>query len=233
PSILFHPHLQHPSSPHPAPWGPPMCTMGGVSLRGTTVCAKAGPRHIGGDEVRGQDPRATSTGAALRAYGGEGAGCSSGSLPVLFTAFPFVEGMRDGKESACCVGGLGWEDPVEEGMATHSSILAWRIPMDRGAWQASKESDIHGLPGGSDGKESACCVGGLGWEDPVEEGMATHSSILAWRIPMDRGAWQASKESEGQDPRATSTGAALRAYGGEGAGCSSGSLPVLFTAFPF
>ena len=30
---------------------------------------------------------------------------------------------------------LGWEDPLEEGMATHSSILAWRIPMDRGAWQ--------------------------------------------------------------------------------------------------
>ena len=25
---------------------------------------------------------------------------------------------------------LGWEDPLEEGMATHSSILAWRIPMD-------------------------------------------------------------------------------------------------------
>ena len=29
---------------------------------------------------------------------------------------------------------LGWEDPLEEGMATHSSILTWRIPMDRGAW---------------------------------------------------------------------------------------------------
>ena len=31
---------------------------------------------------------------------------------------------------------LGWEDPLEKGMATHSSTLAWRIPMDRGAWQA-------------------------------------------------------------------------------------------------
>ena len=31
---------------------------------------------------------------------------------------------------------VGWEDPLEEGMATHSRILAWRIPMDRGAWQA-------------------------------------------------------------------------------------------------
>ena len=28
---------------------------------------------------------------------------------------------------------LGWEDPLEDGMATNSSILAWRIPMDRGA----------------------------------------------------------------------------------------------------
>ena len=28
---------------------------------------------------------------------------------------------------------LGWEDPLERGTATHSSILAWRIPMDRGA----------------------------------------------------------------------------------------------------
>ena len=40
---------------------------------------------------------------------------------------------------------LGWENPLEEGMATHSSILAWRIPMDRGAWWATvwghKESD--------------------------------------------------------------------------------------------
>ena len=31
---------------------------------------------------------------------------------------------------------LGWEDPLEEGMATLSSVLAWRIP-DRGAWWAT------------------------------------------------------------------------------------------------
>ena len=31
---------------------------------------------------------------------------------------------------------LGWEDPLEEGVAIHSSTLAWRIPMDRGAWWA-------------------------------------------------------------------------------------------------
>ena len=35
------------------------------------------------------------------------------------------------------VGSLGWEDPLEEGMATHSSILAWTIHTERGAWQAT------------------------------------------------------------------------------------------------
>ena len=51
-----------------------------------------------------------------------------------------------------------------------------------------------GFPGGSDGKETTCNVRDLslipGLEDPLEEGMATHSSVLASRIPMDRGAWQ-------------------------------------------
>ena len=36
---------------------------------------------------------------------------------------------------------LGWEEPLEEGMATHSGILAWRIPTDRGAWWAA----VHGV----------------------------------------------------------------------------------------
>ena len=36
---------------------------------------------------------------------------------------------------------LGWKDPLEKRVATHSSILAWRIPMDRGAWWAT----VHGV----------------------------------------------------------------------------------------
>ena len=36
---------------------------------------------------------------------------------------------------------LGWEDTLEEGMAIHSSILAWRIPMDGEAWWAT----VHGV----------------------------------------------------------------------------------------
>ena len=43
------------------------------------------------------------------------------------------------------------------------------------------------VPGGSDGNKSTCNAGDLdsvpGQEDPLEKGMATHSSILAWRIP--------------------------------------------------
>ena len=55
--------------------------------------------------------------------------------------------------------------------------------------------DFKELPGGSDGKESACNAGDLGLihglgRSLVKE-METHSSILAWRIPMDRGAWWA------------------------------------------
>ena len=37
---------------------------------------------------------------------------------------------------------LGWEDPLEEGMATHSSVLVLRIPIDKGAWQTV----VHGVP---------------------------------------------------------------------------------------
>ena len=36
---------------------------------------------------------------------------------------------------------LSWENPLEEDMTTHSSILAWRIPMENGAWWAT----VHGV----------------------------------------------------------------------------------------
>ena len=72
--------------------------------------------------------------------------------------------------------------------------------MDRGAWRAAIHKIAKSLT------RLACLmaqtvknlpamketwVRSLGGEDPLEEGMATHSSILAWRIPMDRGAWWA------------------------------------------
>ena len=48
------------------------------------------------------------------------------------------------------------------------------------------------FPGGSEDPPAMweTWVRSLGWVDPLEEGMATYSSILAWRIPMDRGAWR-------------------------------------------
>ena len=53
--------------------------------------------------------------------------------------------------------------------------------------------DTEGFPGGSVVKNLPAMqetwVWSLGWEDPLEEDMATHSSILAWRIPTDWGAW--------------------------------------------
>ena len=56
-----------------------------------------------------------------------------------------------------------------------------------------------GFPGGSDGKESTCSTGDPGSmpgsEDPLEKGMATHSSVLAWRIPWTNSPW-GHKESD-------------------------------------
>ena len=88
---------------------------------------------------------------------------------------------------------LDWEVPLEEGMATHSSILAWRIPWtdEPGRLQSIELQraghDFGGFPDGLDGKESACNVGdpgsvpGLGRY--LEKGIATHTCTLAWRIP--------------------------------------------------
>ena len=68
---------------------------------------------------------------------------------------------------------LGWED-LEEDMTIHSSFLAWRIPMDRGAWRAAvhrvaksqtrlEQLSTHtGFPGGSAIKNLVCQVGDSG-----------------------------------------------------------------------
>ena len=50
-----------------------------------------------------------------------------------------VKNLRAMQENQ--VQSLGQEDPLEKGMATHSSILAWRSPMDRGTWWAT----VHGV----------------------------------------------------------------------------------------
>ena len=89
----------------------------------------------------------------------------------------FLGGLA-GKESACNTGdpslnpglgsshGEGIDYPLQYSWA---SLVAHKIKNVPAMWETWVRS--------------------LGWEDPLEENMATHSNILAWRIPMDSGAW--------------------------------------------
>ena len=61
------------------------------------------------------------------------------NLPSTFLVAQMVKNLPAMRET--WVWSLGQEDPLEEGMATHSSILAWDNPMDRGAWWAT----VHGF----------------------------------------------------------------------------------------
>ena len=85
-----------------------------------------------------------------------------------------------GKESACNAGDpgliLGWERSPGEGIGS-PLLYSWAFLMAQ---------MVKNLPATWE-----TWVQSLGWEDPLKEGMATHSSILIWRIPMDRGAWWA------------------------------------------
>ena len=129
-------------------------------------------------------------------------------------------GGSDSKESACNVEDLGsipaLEDLLTEGMATHSSILTWRIPRTeepgklqsmgsqrvRQDWATELLTHTHThththTRARARAKKWASLVAGmvknlpamqetwvqsLGWEDTLEKGMATHSSILSWEF---------------------------------------------------
>ena len=107
---------------------------------------------------------------------------------------------------------VGWEDPLEKELATHSSTLAWRIPLMGGARWATVHRASESLTGLSDftflvaqsvknlPAMRETWVQSLGCEDPLEEGMATHSSLLDWRIPMDGGAWRATVHGVANSP---------------------------------
>ena len=89
-------------------------------------------------------------------------------------------GGSDSKESACNAGdpggipGLGRSPGEGIGYPLQYSWVSLVAQMVK-KWSAMWETWVRSLA----------------WEDPLEEGMATHSSILAWRISMDRGVWQA------------------------------------------
>ena len=98
------------------------------------------------------------------------------ALNSLYMGFP---GSSAGKESACNAGdlssipglarspgeGIGY--PIQYSWASLVAQMVKNLPGMWGTWVQS-----------------------LGWEFPLEEDMETHSSVLAWRIPMHRGAWE-------------------------------------------
>ena len=64
----------------------------------------------------------------------------------------------------------------EKAMAPHSSTLAWKNPMDGGAWKAA----VHGVARSLTRLSDFAFTFHL---HALEKEMATHSSVLAWRIP--------------------------------------------------
>ena len=80
---------------------------------------------------------------------------------------------------------LGQEDPLEKGITTHSSILAWRIPWteEPGGLQSMRLQRVR-----HSWVINTFTFNEYIWKkhflDPLEEEMAAHSSILAWRIPL-------------------------------------------------
>ena len=99
--------------------------------------------------------------------------------PLLYT-LPFSPGSSAGKESTCSAGDPssipGLERSPGEAIVhplqySWASLLAQRVKNPPAMWET--------------------CVPSLAWEDPWRRSLATHSSILAHRIHLDRGAWQA------------------------------------------
>ena len=102
-------------------------------------------------------------------------------------------GSSAGKESACNAGdpgsisglgsspGEGIDYPLQ---CSWASLVAQMVKNLPAVWETWVRS--------------------LDWEDPLEEDMATHSSILAWRIPMERGAWRATVHRVAESPTQSS-----------------------------
>ena len=86
-------------------------------------------------------------------------------------------GSSAGKESTCNA-----EDPASIPGSGRSPAEGISYPLQY-SWASLVAQTVKNLPAMRE-----TWVQSLDWEDPLEEGMATHPSILAWRIPMDRGA---------------------------------------------
>ena len=112
------------------------------------------------------------------------------NLPAIWETWVQSLGSEDSLEKG--IGNplriLGLETPIEE-PGRLWSMVSQRVRHDWATSTFTLKSDISGFPGGASGKEPSCqCrrqktwIQSLGQEDPLEEGMATHSSILTCRI---------------------------------------------------
>ena len=92
---------------------------------------------------------------------------------------------HEGLSLLCLSADLGGSLPNP---GNHFLLIILLHPAHIWAINFPKFHNIYGFSGGSDGKESACLqetqIQSLDWEDPLEKEMATHSSILAWRITL-------------------------------------------------
>ena len=102
----------------------------------------------------------------------------TGDFPLIFRYIYIVLGFPDssvGKESACNAGDPGsipgWGKSAGEGIGYSLQY----------SWASLVAQLVKNLP-----VMWKTWVRSLGWEDPLEESMATHTTILAWRIPMDK-----------------------------------------------
>ena len=95
----------------------------------------------------------------------------------MLMCFP---GSSAGKESACNAGDPG---SIPGSVSSPGEGIGYPLQC---SWAFLVAKMVKNLPAIQE-----TWVLSLGWEDPLEEGMAARCSILAWRIPMDRGAWQA------------------------------------------
>ena len=113
-------------------------------------------------------PRRRCAALALRPFSSSSAKVKPGSPPPLLSEHkPWSLGLLCASEAAegpCLPRALQiWQEKQGKMIVTWGSMMAQMVKNPPAVWET--------------------WVGSLGWEDPLEEGMATHSSILAWRTP--------------------------------------------------